>query len=150
MKLKLIHTNDLHSHFENFSKAASLIRQLKDDHTLVLDGGDFADFKSIELRGTKGMAAIELIESVGYDALTIGNNEIMNGADTLEYMARSSSVPFISNNVLRKDQSKIGGVVTSTIIEKNGIRMMITGSSPDMGGGLTRVLVLLSFLIKKR
>ncbi|MFZ3589443.1 bifunctional metallophosphatase/5'-nucleotidase [Bacillus sp. DJP31] len=133
MKLKIIHTNDLHSNFENFSKAASLIKENKDENTILLDAGDFADFKSIELQGTKGIAAIELLESVGYDALTIGNNEMFNGVDTLEHMASNSSFPFISNNLLKKDKTNINGVVASTIIEKNGLRILITGSSPDMG-----------------
>ncbi|EDL64336.1 bifunctional metallophosphatase/5'-nucleotidase [Bacillus sp. SG-1] len=133
MKLQILHTNDLHSHFEQFSKAASLIRKQKDEHTLVLDGGDFADFRSIELQGTSGAAAIELLESVEYDALTIGNNETFNGVDTLEFMASSSKVPFISNNLLRKQKTPIKGVVASTIIEKNGLRIFITGSSPDLG-----------------
>ncbi|MBB6452721.1 2',3'-cyclic-nucleotide 2'-phosphodiesterase (5'-nucleotidase family) [Salirhabdus euzebyi] len=133
MKLKILHTNDVHSNFENFSKAASLIKELKDDHTILLDGGDFADFKSIELRGTKGIAAIELLQAVGYEAITIGNNETFNGVDVLEHMASTSSIPFISNNLLKKDLTKINGVVTSTIIEKNGVRILITGSSPDIG-----------------
>lgn len=133
MKLKILHTNDIHSNFENFSKIATLIAQHKDDNTIILDGGDFADFKSIELQGTRGIAAIELLEEVGYDALTIGNNEIFNGVDTLEHMASNSSVPFISNNLVRKELSNIKGVVASTILYKNGLRILITGSSPDMG-----------------
>ncbi|SDL92229.1 bifunctional metallophosphatase/5'-nucleotidase [Sediminibacillus halophilus] len=132
MKLKIIHTNDVHSHYDNFSRAVSLIRQHKDKHTLLLDGGDFADFKSIELQGTKGMAAIELLSEAGYDALTIGNNEIFNGMETLEYMAGNSTVPFISNNLLKKDLAPIEGVVSSTIIEKDGLRILITGSSPNL------------------
>ncbi|GGH81238.1 2',3'-cyclic-nucleotide 2'-phosphodiesterase (5'-nucleotidase family) [Pullulanibacillus pueri] len=133
MKLTIIHTNDLHSHFENFARVATLIQDLKDEHTLVLDGGDFADFKSIELQGTRGMAAIELLEAVGYDALTIGNNEMFNGVDTLELMASQSPMPFMSNNLFKKDQTKINGVFSSTIIEKSGLRIFITGSSPDLG-----------------
>lgn len=133
MKLKILHTNDIHSNFENFSKIVTLFAQHKDEHTLILDGGDFADFKSIELQGTKGIAAIELLAEAGYDALTIGNNEMFNGVDTLEHMASHSSVPFISNNLVRKDLSPIKGVVTSKVINKNGLRILITGSSPDMG-----------------
>jgi 5'-nucleotidase len=134
MKLKILHTNDLHSHFEAFSRAATLITELKDDNTIILDGGDFADFKSIELQGTRGMAAIELLRSVGYDALTIGNNEMFNGYDTLEYMAGNSPVPFISNNLFRKDKAVIKGVKSSVILEKNGLRIFITGASPDLQG----------------
>jgi 5'-nucleotidase len=132
MKLQILHTNDLHSHFENFSRAATLINQYRDDHTLLVDAGDFADFKSIELQGTKGEAAIELLGCVGYDALTIGNNEMFNGIDTLEHMATISTIPFISNNLLRKDKTKVNGVVSSAIIIKKGLRILITGSSPDL------------------
>ena len=132
MRLKILHTNDIHSNFQNFTKVASLIAQHKDGNTIILDGGDFADFKSIELQGTRGMAAIELLESVGYDALTIGNNEMFNGIDTLEHMASNSPFPFISNNLLKKDKTKVNGVVPSAILTKNGLRILITGSSPDL------------------
>lgn len=101
MKLKIIHTNDVHSNYENFARA-SLINELKNENTLILDGGDFADFKSIELQGTRGVAALELLQSTGYDALTIGNNEMFNGMDTLEHMATTSPLPFISNNLRKK------------------------------------------------
>ncbi|TWT01497.1 bifunctional UDP-sugar hydrolase/5'-nucleotidase [Planomicrobium sp. CPCC 101079] len=132
MKLKILHTNDVHSNYENFARAATLIKQLKDDNTILLDGGDFADFKSIELQGTKGMAALELLEAAGYDALTIGNNEMFNGIGTLEHMATNSPFPFISNNLAKKDQTDIQGVVKSIVLQKNGLRILITGSSPDL------------------
>ena len=133
MKLKIIHTNDLHSHFDNFAKAATVINQHRDENTILVDAGDFADFKSIELQGTRGMAAVELLDAVGYDALTIGNNEMFNGAETLEHMAVQSSVPFISNNLFRKDETAIPGVRSSVILSKNGLRIFVTGASPDLG-----------------
>lgn len=133
MRLQILHTNDVHSNFENFARVVTLIKQYKDGDTLILDGGDFADFKSIELQGTRGIAAIELLESVGYDALTIGNNEMFNGIETLEYMASNSTFPFISNNLWKKDGTSINGVCRSAIVEKNGLRILITGSSPNMG-----------------
>lgn len=54
------------------------------------------------MQGTKGIAAIELLEAAGYDAITIGNNEMFNGVDTLEHMASKSTIPFISNNLMKK------------------------------------------------
>ncbi|MFC4408875.1 bifunctional metallophosphatase/5'-nucleotidase [Chungangia koreensis] len=132
MRLKIIHTNDVHSNFEQFARAATVIKQQKDADSIVLDGGDFADFKSIELQGTKGMAALELLDYVGYDALTIGNNEMFNGVDTLQFMASNSPLPFISNNLLKKDRTELAGVVKSAILEKNGLRILITGSSPNL------------------
>ncbi|MCA0990518.1 bifunctional metallophosphatase/5'-nucleotidase [Pseudalkalibacillus hwajinpoensis] len=132
MKLSVIHTNDIHSHFNNFAKATSLIRDYADEHTLVLDGGDFADFKSIELQGTRGVGAVKMLESTGYDAITIGNNELFNGNDTLEHMAVQSTVPFISCNLLKTNGETFKGVYPSTILIKNELRILITGASPDL------------------
>ncbi|MYL64082.1 bifunctional metallophosphatase/5'-nucleotidase [Bacillus hwajinpoensis] len=132
MKLSIIHTNDIHSHFDNFAKATSLIRDYSDEHSLVLDGGDFADFKSIELQGTRGIAAVNMLESTGYDAITIGNNELFNGNDTLEHMAVQSTVPFISCNLLKANGDSFNGVCSSTILIKNELRILVTGASPDL------------------
>lgn len=132
-RLKILHTNDIHSQFDNYKRVVSLIREHRDENTIVLDGGDFADFKSIELQGTRGIAALELLEAGGYDAITVGNNEMFNGIDTLEHMASNSPIPFISNNLVKKDLTAIKGVCKSIILEKNGLRLLITGSSPDMG-----------------
>ncbi|WP_342599998.1 5'-nucleotidase C-terminal domain-containing protein [Psychrobacillus sp. FSL H8-0483] len=133
MRLKILHTNDVHSNFENFAKVATLIKEHKDEDTIILDGGDFADFKSIELQGTRGLAAIELLAAISYDALTIGNNEMFNGIETLEHMASNSPFPFISNNLYKKNKTEINGVFKSAILNKNGLRILITGSSPHMG-----------------
>ena len=132
MKLSIIHTNDIHSHFNNFAKATSLIRDYADENTLVLDGGDFADFKSIELQGTRGIGAVKMLESTGYDAITIGNNELFNGNETLEHMAVQSTVPFISCNLLKANGESFKGVCSSKIIIKNDLRILITGASPDL------------------
>ncbi|MBU3188404.1 metallophosphoesterase [Clostridium bowmanii] len=96
MKLYILHTNDIHSNYESFSKIVSKIKELKDENTIILDAGDFADFKRLELQGTDGVAAIELLEYAGYDAIAVGNNETFNGYDTLVNMATKSKVPFLS------------------------------------------------------
>lgn len=132
MKLKIIHTNDVHSHFDNYAKAVSLIRELKDENAILLEAGDFNDFRSIELRGTRGLAGIEILEAAGYDALTLGNNETYTGTETMAGMAAESSFPVISNNLLKKNGSPIEGVVPSAILEKNGLKILVTGSSPDL------------------
>lgn len=134
MNLQIIHTNDLHSNFKNFAKITSKIKKIrKGKNAILLDAGDFADFKSIELQGTNGYAAVELLESAGYDAITVGNNETFNWIDTLEFMATSSKVPFLSCNLFNKGNDQIKGVKSSVILNKNGIRTLIIGTSPDLG-----------------
>ncbi|MEG1487971.1 metallophosphoesterase, partial [Lactococcus sp.] len=64
MRFKILHTNDIHSNFENFSKISTKIKELKDENTLILDAGDFHDFKDIMLEGTKGIAGGKLLLEV--------------------------------------------------------------------------------------
>ena len=133
MRLNILHTNDIHSNYENFSKIVSKINELKDENTIILDAGDFADFKRLELQGTDGLAAIELLEYAGYDAIAIGNNETFNGYDTLVNMATKSKVPFLSCNFNRLGNKEIVGVKKSIILHKNNLRILIIGTSPDLG-----------------
>lgn len=133
MRLQILHTNDIHSNYENYAKLVSKINELKDDATLVLDAGDFADFKRLELQGTKGIAALELLEYAGYDAITVGNNETFNGIDTLKYMVSKAKLPFLSSNLYESDIHVVEGVKKSVIINKNGLRILLIGVSPNLG-----------------
>ncbi len=133
MRLTILHTNDIHSNYENFSKIVTKINELKDSNTLVLDVGDFADFKRIELQGTDGLAAMELLEYAGYDALTVGNNETFQGLEVLEYMAANTKVPLLSSNLRRPNFAAINDVKKSIVIDRDGLRILIIGASPDIG-----------------
>ncbi len=133
MKLIILHTNDIHSNYENFAKIVTQIKRLKDHNTMILDAGDFADFKRLELQGTNGLAAMELLEYAGYDALAIGNNETFQGIDILQSMAENTSIPLLSANLLRLDHTSIEIVRKSVIIIKNDLRILIIGTSPNLG-----------------
>ncbi|MBP1754685.1 MAG: bifunctional metallophosphatase/5-nucleotidase [Firmicutes bacterium] len=133
MRLTILHTNDIHSNFENLAKIVNQTNEWRDSNTLVLDAGDFADFKRIELQGTDGLAAMELLDSAGYDALTIGNNELFQGLDVLRNMALNAKLPLLSSNLRSLDHSEISEVNKSIIINKNGLRILIIGASPSIG-----------------
>lgn len=133
MELTILHTNDIHSNYENFSKVVNKIRELRDQNTLLLDAGDFADFKRIELLGTDGLAALDLLEYAGYDAICVGNNETFRGRETLSRMATRSLVPFLSCNLYSFGFTEIEGVKKSIIVNKNGLKILIIGVSPDLG-----------------
>ena len=75
LKFKIVHINDLHSRFEEFSKIASVIEKLKDDNTLIFDAGDSYDEWRIEAIGTRGKISSDLLNEVGFSARVIGNTE---------------------------------------------------------------------------
>lgn len=132
MRFKILHTNDIHSNYENFAKIKTLIDEIKDDNTLILDAGDFADFKRIELIGTRGKLAGELLSEASYDAITVGNNETFQGIQMLEEMASNSQIPYLSCNMYKEIDTELNGVFSHIIIKKQGIRFLIIGTSPVM------------------
>ncbi len=71
MELQILHTNDIHSNFENLARITTKINELKNDDTIVLDAGDLADFKRVEVNGTKGKVAIDLLQEAEYDAIPL-------------------------------------------------------------------------------
>lgn len=79
VRLRILHTNDIHSHFDQMPRIAEWIKRLKENtgeaHTLTLDIGDHLDRMRSETEGTEGLANIAVINATGYDAVTLGNNE---------------------------------------------------------------------------
>ncbi|SCB96125.1 bifunctional metallophosphatase/5'-nucleotidase [Weissella bombi] len=80
-KISILHTNDLHSHLERWPKIRRYLltrkRQLIRDKRSVLmfDIGDFIDRQHPLTEATNGQANINLMNEIGYDGVTIGNNE---------------------------------------------------------------------------
>lgn len=78
-KLVLLHTNDIHSHFEEAARAADYIKEVRGsvpaDRLLLVDCGDHLDRVRIETEGTDAAVNRELLTRLGYDAVTFGNNE---------------------------------------------------------------------------
>lgn len=78
-RLVLLHTNDLHSQFENMPKLASRIRAYRSkypaDELLVIDCGDHMDRVSAITEGSCGEANVAVMNATGYDVFVPGNNE---------------------------------------------------------------------------
>lgn len=80
-KLRLYHTNDLHSHFENWPKIVDYIEQKRKEHqsdgeeTLVFDLGDHLDRFQFVTEATFGKANVDLLNRLHIDGAAIGNNE---------------------------------------------------------------------------
>ncbi|GIP33675.1 bifunctional UDP-sugar hydrolase/5'-nucleotidase [Paenibacillus sp. J2TS4] len=78
-KLIILHTNDIHSHFEQMPKIATVIRKLRQsypsDAVITVDVGDHMDRMRLETDGTGGRANVEVMKATGYDLAVPGNNE---------------------------------------------------------------------------
>ena len=112
-KLHIIHTNDLHSHFENFPLIARFInqqRQLdlqKQQQTFLFDIGDASDRVHPLTEATMAQANIDWMNQQQYDAVTIGNSEgLYYDHQILEHMYDQANFPVIVGN-LYESQGKL-------------------------------------------
>lgn len=139
-KLTILHTNDIHSHFEMMSANAAVIsRERKaagEEAVLVLDIGDHMDRAAVETEGTMGQANVDVINLTGYDAITIGNNEGLTvPLEALETAYTGLLCPVICSNIVEITRGKPPDWMKEHIIlERNGIKVGITGATAAFDG----------------
>ena len=93
MKLNILHTNDLHGHLENWPIIREYLRLQqayfteKQEPFLLVDIGDALDTVHPMVEASQGMIMVDIFNEVGYDIVTIGNNEGLNFTNNqLEYL----------------------------------------------------------------
>ena len=109
-KIVLLHTNDLHSHLENWPKIRRFIEQKKRENekkknttTITVDLGDFVDRWHPLSEATDGQANVELMNEIGYDAATIGNNEgVGNAKRELNHLYDQANFDLLLDNLFDK------------------------------------------------
>jgi 5'-nucleotidase/UDP-sugar diphosphatase len=111
--LWIIHTTDLHSHFEHSqdpnlggyaavrAKIEELKRQAAEQNipTLVLDAGDFSEGSQFHFFD-KGFEPWKMLNYMGYDAVAFGNHDWLQGLQDLdETLSRAApKVPILAAN----------------------------------------------------
>lgn len=109
-KIRILHTNDLHSHFEQFPKIGRYFEKAQHDsafdEVFTFDAGDFMDRSHPLTDATEGQANIELMNKFHYTAGTIGNNEgISNPHCVLERLFDHVEYPIVLANLREEDES---------------------------------------------
>ncbi|MDK1717316.1 bifunctional metallophosphatase/5'-nucleotidase [Dellaglioa algida] len=106
-KITILHTNDIHSHLENWPKIRRFLQSEKinlerqGQTVLTFDIGDAIDRVHPLSEATNGKANIELMNTVKYDAVTIGNNEgIGNSRSQLQHLYDDATFDIIIDNVV--------------------------------------------------
>ncbi|MDR1181878.1 MAG: metallophosphoesterase, partial [Bacteroidales bacterium] len=100
--LTILFTHDLHSYFTGSREldddnclqrtggyarlytAIEQIRQKNPDATLLVDGGDVAMGTFFHMLFTTHFAELQLMDKMGYEAVTIGNHDFDFGVDALQ------------------------------------------------------------------
>lgn len=106
----LFHTNDLHSHLENWPKIRRYILEKRASYlaasktVITLDLGDFIDRWHPLSEVSHGQRNIQLMNSLHYDAVTIGNNEgVGNSKKQLNQLYQKANFDVVLDNLLDQD-----------------------------------------------
>jgi len=130
-RIQIIATNDIHSRVVEgdgmgYAKMASIIDQYKalNSNTLVLDAGDTIHGQTFSTL-VSGESIIELMNNIGYDAMTTGNHDYNYGYSRLQQLSKQATFPILAANVLDKDGNYV--FEPYTIKEIAGIKVGIFG-----------------------
>lgn len=153
--LTILHINDLHSRLQPVDRfgasclpehdaagqclgGVARIKTLIDarrrelttagETVVVLDGGD--QFQGSFFYTTyRGDAAAEFMNTVGFDAMTLGNHEFDDGPQTLARFAGAVEFPLLAANVLVDGNSPLAGrIAPYTIIDSGEDRVGVIGA----------------------
>ncbi|GAB2021191.1 bifunctional UDP-sugar hydrolase/5'-nucleotidase [Pseudolactococcus yaeyamensis] len=105
--LKILHLNDLHSHFENYPKIKRFFAEKSEGYSDVLrfDIGDNVDRSHALSEATLGQVNVELMNALDLTAATIGNNEGLGlPKEKLDTLYNKANFDIILSNL--KDQGK--------------------------------------------
>lgn len=148
--LTILHTNDTHSTVMPLSKnlddtlkagrggflrrAAMLDEERASDPDLLLfDSGDFSQ-GSPYYTIFKGDVEIGLMNTMRYDAATIGNHEFDFGLDNMARLFRKAQFPIVCANYDFTGTVVEGLVKPYIILKRKGVKIGVFGLSPRLDG----------------
>lgn len=111
--ITLLHTNDLHSHFENWPRLSRWLLAQKraaaaeNRPVYLLDDGDAMDRVHPLTEATDGKVNVSMLNDLGYTAATIGNNEgIGNDHQVLEHLYDQAKFQVALANLFEEDGTR--------------------------------------------
>jgi len=131
--ITLLHTNDIHSHFEEASRIAYYVAQARGaidpDELILVDCGDFLDRARMETEGTQAAVNRAALERMGYDAVALGNNEGLSYTPSeLESILGGMTIPYVCANMkLRGTGFPPSWMIPSMTLVKKGIKIGLIG-----------------------
>lgn len=133
--IHIYHTNDIHSHFENWPRIRDFLIKQKNEHlkngeeVLLFDIGDHVDRWHPLTEGTLGKGNVCLLNEVGYTAATIGNNEgITLSYEDLNTLYSDADFDVIVANLYTKQNCRPTWAIPYRIYEfNNGLKIGVTG-----------------------
>ncbi len=155
----ILHINDMHSRIEHVAasdgtcggraleeqrciggaaRLATAIRQRRAELTeqgvpvLTLDAGDQSQ-GTLFYTTYGGKAEVEMMNLIGFDAMTLGNHEFNRGPDSLAEMLATAEFPIVAGNVRVEGGHPLAGLIRDhLILEAGDLKIGVLGvSTPD-------------------
>ncbi len=157
--ITILHTNDFHSRIEpinkydstcpdednaagecfgGYARFVNAVSDAREAHpvSLLLDGGD--QFQgSLFYTYYKGKVAAEMMNALGYDAMTVGNHEFDDGPEVLRAFIDSVDFPVLMSNAdVSAEPALANRIMKSTTVSVNGRQYGLIGLTPEDTGDL--------------
>lgn len=144
--LVILHVNDTHSHFEPVRggdldghggciERAAIVDSVRAaegaENVLLLHAGDFSQGSSY-FSELNGELEISVINSMGYDCVTLGNHELDNGPEALALRFSKINCPIVCANLDLSPFELSKYVTPYAIVMKAGRRIGIIGLEADI------------------
>ena len=137
-KISIFHSNDLHNQIDRFQSGAfsgcggcnNLSTHIAECHPdLILDCGDFL---GTNIYRDDHINMIRAMNRIGYDASTIGNNELINGEEYLASLVDHMKFKLINCNYTFSNWGLKEAIVPFWIKTFGNYRVGITGIGPEL------------------
>lgn len=141
-QVHIYHTNDIHSHFENWPKIKALLERekhlhqdRKNDNFFLFDIGDHVDRWHPYTEGTLGKGNVRLLNELDYTAVTIGNNEgITLAHDELNTLYQDATFDVLVANLFDQAKNRPKWALPSKIYyTKSGIKIGVLAVTAYFG-----------------
>ncbi len=137
--LSVYHVNDVHSHLTQIKDSATkkyyggasrlktLLNKKRPGESIVLAAGDLVQ-GTLFYNFFHGAADIEAFNSIGLDALCLGNHEFDGGVNALYDYYSKASFPLLASNIDFKANASLSALIKPyVIIDKNGLKIAVIG-----------------------
>lgn len=159
--LTIMHTNDTHAHLDNAPRRLTAVEEIRAAraNTILLDAGDVFS-GTLFFNKYKGLADVQFMNMMKYDAMVPGNHEFDEGPKTFSEFVKQTKFPIVSSNIdyskdpdlapLYKNEMAMTGddgtIYPAVILDVNGEEVGVFGLTIESTDELSSPGDTISFL----
>lgn len=136
-KIVIVSTNDIHAQLDNLPRLATLVERQRAAHpgrVILLDAGDrWTGSPYVDMAPEIGAPIIELLDSLHYDAATLGNHAFDFGQGVLAARMGEMNFPLVLANI--HANGEIPQPAPYLFIEVGGVKFALLGLLNTLNGG---------------